>query len=174
MDQKRRWIQVDAEVEIVPPEANPPHTVVIWFGARLLVDGRRFAGSFEHDTNDILDVSAFFRSLREPGRTALFTCTCGVFGCGGCWTDVVHTEEAWIVRNAYDPKSDDPDCAELLEEFELSAAWDDVWATAAKIDRELAHVRTRYPDQPIVNGTVGPLLNEVRLETVNGLERAGG
>ncbi|MFE5318358.1 hypothetical protein ACFQ88_06590 [Paenibacillus sp. NPDC056579] len=32
----------------------------------------------------------FFKSLLNPGKYPLFTCTCGIFGCGGYYVQVIH------------------------------------------------------------------------------------
>ncbi|WP_411347613.1 hypothetical protein [Paenibacillus sp. WLX2291] len=58
-------------------------SVVDW---KLLVyiNGNKLA----HD--EILVVEEFFNTLLRPGIYPLFTCSCGIFGCGGYYVEVIH------------------------------------------------------------------------------------
>jgi len=173
MDPEPRRVRVDVEIESKADDITASTGSVVHFYPRLLVDGRRFAGSFEYELTEVLDVEALFRSLREPGRLPLFTCTCGIFGCGGCWIDAVHTEHAWMLRNAYDPTDADAERAELVEEFAFAVPWDNVRTVAATIDAALERIRARHPGQSISNGFYGNRLDDVRLEPNTAAERTG-
>jgi hypothetical protein len=48
---------------------------------------------------DVHDIDVFFEALTNSGPLPLFTCTCGVFGCGGYYIGVAHGADAWIWRN---------------------------------------------------------------------------
>src|SRR5579872_4127979 len=52
---------------------------------------------------EVLDIGVFFGALTGAGVRPLFTCTCGVFGCGGYYIGGARTAEAWIWRNRYPP-----------------------------------------------------------------------
>lgn len=58
-------------------------SVVDW---KLLVyiNGNKLA----HD--EVLVVEEFFNTLLRPGIYPLFTCSCGIFGCGGYYVEVIH------------------------------------------------------------------------------------
>src|SRR5918911_3209724 len=62
---------------------------------------------------EVLDIDVFFEALAGTGVLPLFTCTCGVFGCGGYYIGVARTAEAWIWRNRYAP-DDAPNPAHVL------------------------------------------------------------
>lgn len=49
---------------------------------------------------DKLDEEVFFKSLLTPGRYPMFTCTCGIFGCGGYYVEVIHEDKfvIWLTE----------------------------------------------------------------------------
>lgn len=101
----------------------------------------------------MLDVAVFFQSLWIPGRLPLFTCLCGNFGCAGCWTDIEHAPDAWIMRNCYDPTEDDPGKAERIDEWEVAVPWAQAWAAADALDRTLDDIRRRPHDERTIVGS---------------------
>lgn len=45
------------------------------------------------DEDEVFVEDVFFNSLLYSGKYPMFTCTCGIFGCGGYYVDVVHNNE---------------------------------------------------------------------------------
>ncbi|ANF97860.1 hypothetical protein [Paenibacillus bovis] len=45
-------------------------------------------------------IEEFFNSLLRPGKYPLFTFTCGIFGCGSYYVEVIHKEEniTWLTE----------------------------------------------------------------------------
>ncbi|WP_334076638.1 hypothetical protein [Paenibacillus sanfengchensis] len=60
----------------------------------LYVNGHKF------DEDEVFVVDVFFQSLLAPGKYPMFTCTCGIFGCGGYYVDVYHEDHSviWITE----------------------------------------------------------------------------
>lgn len=58
------------------------------------------------DEDEVFVVEEFFKSLLNPGRYPLFTCSCGVFGCGGYYVEVVHETEGIIWLTEQSPFND--------------------------------------------------------------------
>ncbi len=85
----------------------------------------------------VLDNYVFFKTaIHTSGRLPLFTCGCGYFGCGGYYVDVECTDEAWILRNRYDPNTE-----ELQQEFEYRISWEQVKQVADTIIAELRTIK---------------------------------
>jgi hypothetical protein len=93
---------------------------------------------------EVLDIDVFFGALTGTGVLPLFTCTCGVFGCGGYYIGVAHTADAWIWRNRY-PPDDAPNPAHVMEVGELRFAWPQVRAVATDL---LATLHGLQRDKP--------------------------
>ena len=93
---------------------------------------------------EVLDIDVFFEALAGTGVLPLFTCTCGVFGCGGYYIGVVCTAEAWIWRNRYAP-DDAPNPAHVIEVGELRFAWPEVRSVATDL---LATLHTLQREKP--------------------------
>lgn len=45
------------------------------------------------DEDEVFVIDQFFESLLHVGDFPMFTCTCGIFGCGGYFVNVAHTSE---------------------------------------------------------------------------------
>lgn len=58
------------------------------------------------DKDEVFVEDVFFESLCYPGHYPMFTCTCGIFGCGGYYVDVVHDNEAMIWTTQQSPYED--------------------------------------------------------------------
>ncbi|WP_338543337.1 hypothetical protein [Paenibacillus tundrae] len=58
------------------------------------------------DEDEVFVVEEFFKSLLNPGTYPLFTCSCGVFGCGGYYVEVVHETERIIWLTEQSPFND--------------------------------------------------------------------
>ncbi|GGH60258.1 hypothetical protein GCM10008014_34620 [Paenibacillus silvae] len=54
------------------------------------------------DEDEVFVVEEFFESLLSPGIYPLFTCTCGIFGCGGYYVEVVHDADRiiWLTEQS--------------------------------------------------------------------------
>lgn len=44
------------------------------------------------DEGEMFVVEQFFDSLLYPGEYPMFTCTCGIFGCGGYYVNVIRRD----------------------------------------------------------------------------------
>ncbi|WP_052714227.1 hypothetical protein [Paenibacillus dauci] len=62
----------------------------------LYINGNKLA------EDEILVIDEFFDSLLRPGKYPLFTCTCGIFGCGGYYVEVIHDTHSitWITEQS--------------------------------------------------------------------------
>ncbi|MDQ0170080.1 hypothetical protein [Paenibacillus tundrae] len=58
------------------------------------------------DEDEVFVVEEFYKSLLSPGTYPLFTCSCGVFGCGGYYVEVVHETERIIWLTEQSPFND--------------------------------------------------------------------
>lgn len=63
---------------------------VLKYRIDLYVNGHKF------DEDEVFVVDVFFQSLLAPGKYPMFTCTCGIFGCGGYYVDVYHKDHSMI------------------------------------------------------------------------------
>lgn len=90
----------------------------------------------------------FLGATQQSGRYALFTCSCGIFGCGGYWVDVECTEDAWVLRNGFAPyDADEPEEQVLIFAFEYRIPWEQVVAAIAQIRAALLILLSRMPDR---------------------------
>jgi hypothetical protein len=58
------------------------------------------------DEDEVFVIDEFFNSLLYPAKYPMFTCTCGIFGCGGYYVEVRHVEETVIWQTEQHPFSD--------------------------------------------------------------------
>jgi len=58
------------------------------------------------DEDEVFVVEEFFKSILNPGKYPLFTCTCGIFGCGGYYIEVIHEVESVIWLTEQSPFDD--------------------------------------------------------------------
>lgn len=56
--------------------------------------------------DELFVVEEFFKSLLNPGKYPLFTCTCGIFGCGGYYVEIIHEDESVIWLTEQSPIDD--------------------------------------------------------------------
>lgn len=61
-----------------------------------------YINGYELDEDEVFLEDVFFNSLRYPGKYPMFTCTCGIFGCGGYEVDVVHYNDtlSWTTEQS--------------------------------------------------------------------------
>ncbi|WP_138185229.1 hypothetical protein [Paenibacillus alvei] len=59
-----------------------------------------FINSDKLDEEEVFVEEEFFKSLLTPGRYPMFTCTCGIFGCGGYCVEVIHEDKfvIWLTE----------------------------------------------------------------------------
>lgn len=101
-----------------------------------------------------LDIDVFFDSLIHGGVKPLFTCDCGTFGCGGYYVEVIHSDEAYIIRNSYKPY-DNVNLDAVIEEFEYSFSWQDILSIAKQICFDLRTAKRNDTESIICSGAYG-------------------
>ncbi|PNQ84095.1 hypothetical protein MF625_004348 [Paenibacillus polymyxa] len=54
------------------------------------------------DEDEVLVEDEFLKSLICPGKYPMFTCTCGIFGCGGYYVEVSHEDDRlfWLTEQS--------------------------------------------------------------------------
>ena len=67
-------------VTIAPEEETDYGEPALGLYASAVVNGQELP--------EVLDIDVFFEALTGSGPLPLFTCTCGVFGCGGYYVGV--------------------------------------------------------------------------------------
>lgn len=100
----------------------------------------------------ILDVEEFFNSLEQPGFNPLFTCSCGNFGCGGYYIEVIHKNTGLILKNSYNPL-EAPGQSSMIERFEFMFSWQDVIFMGKQIQGILLEISQKWPGYSIYSGT---------------------
>ncbi|KWX75903.1 hypothetical protein AMQ84_16240 [Paenibacillus riograndensis] len=73
--------------------------VVTW-KVNLYINGNKL------DEDEVFVEDEFFTSLLCPGKYPMFTCTCGIFGCGGYYVEVIHGIESLFWLTEQNPFSD--------------------------------------------------------------------
>ncbi|MEK3786894.1 hypothetical protein [Paenibacillus sp. FSL K6-1230] len=81
------------------------------------------------DEDEVFVVEEFFKSLLNPGIYPLFTCTCGIFGCGGYYVEVIHEADRIIWLTEQSPFND--------QTIESSNKFIFLWAQIFEFSREL-------------------------------------
>lgn len=80
-------------------------TAVVDSSIEVNVNNRKF------DEDEVFVANVFFESLLNPGKYPMFTCTCGIFGCGGYYVDVAHRDQyiIWsIEQNPFEGEMSSP------------------------------------------------------------------
>ena len=98
----------------------------------------------------ILDTETFFAIKQSNGLIPLFTCGCGVFGCGGYYVDVSCTDSALILHNSYHRFD-----RSLQSEFECHLDWQQVRGIAQEILTYLEKMQERDPQALVTTGHWG-------------------
>lgn len=124
------------------PASNGSISVMI----KVRINGKEMA--------EILDVDNFFESIGKRGMYPIFTCTCGVFECGGYYVFVDHSETSWVLKNSYSP-ADDPAKSKIINTFEYHIPWEDVMKAGCKIIKFLLETHNKRPDYRIYSGSFG-------------------
>jgi hypothetical protein len=65
-----------------------------------------YINGYKLDEDEVFVEDVYFNSLLYPGKYPMFTCTCGIFGCGGYYVDVVHNNETMIWTTEQSPFTD--------------------------------------------------------------------
>ncbi|MOA09204.1 hypothetical protein D3C78_1290180 [compost metagenome] len=123
------------------------------------------------DEDEVFVVEEFFKSILNPGIYPLFTCTCGIFGCGGYYVEVIHEFESVIWLTEQSPFDDRTVKSsnkfifsweqilnfseELLQKFEKLKNIMSVNDIGLNVDIERYHgVITRIKERKITNNNV--------------------
>jgi hypothetical protein len=120
-------------------------------------DGRRIDFRFRAVINgkqlpEVFSFCVLPDAIRKSGRYQLFTCTCGIFGCGGYWVDVECTKEAWIWKNGFYPADEDePEEQWLMYEFDYRIPWSQVRVAMGQIREAILESRKLQPNYWIVS-----------------------
>jgi hypothetical protein len=102
------------------------------------------------DVPACLDIEAFFTLKEASGLVPLFTCGCGVFGCGGYYVGVSCTDEALILRNSYHRGN-----RSLQAAFEYHLDWQQVSGIAQEIYSYLQKMHERNSQAYVTLGYGG-------------------
>lgn len=107
---------------------------------------------------DILNIDGLFAAIKSEGYKPLFTCSCGVFSCGGYYVFVTHLADGATLKNAYKPVNE-PREQNLIEQFEYELSWKDFYFIASEVYERLCDLKSQYPKREICAGTFGPDLS---------------
>lgn len=91
------------------------------------------------DNEEMFVVEQFFNSLLHPGEYPMFTCTCGIFGCGGYYVNVSHTSEGilWSTeRTPFKEFSELPHLNRTIFHF----TWEGIVSVAQQFLSQLEHL----------------------------------
>ncbi|MHB8597250.1 MAG: hypothetical protein ACYDER_10605 [Ktedonobacteraceae bacterium] len=109
------------------------------------------------DLPGIFNVEAFFAIKESKGLVPLFTCGCGIFGCGGYFVNISCTDTALILQNSYHRFN-----RSLQAEFEYHLDWQQVSNIAQEIFSYLQKLYERNPQAYVTTGYGGEnLLNHL-------------
>lgn len=76
-----------------------------------------FINGHKLDEDEVFLRDVYFNSLLDPGRYPMFTCTCGIFGCGGYNVDVVHNKDTLNWKTEQSPFMDKTMYKSIVEEL---------------------------------------------------------
>jgi hypothetical protein len=65
-----------------------------------------YINEYKLDEDEVFVENIFFNSLLSPGKYPMFTCTCGIFGCGGYFVEAAHNNETMIWTTEQSPFMD--------------------------------------------------------------------
>ncbi|WP_105620110.1 hypothetical protein [Vallitalea okinawensis] len=128
------------------PASNTTNVILI----QVTVDNRIF--------EDILDIHEFFKSLLIEGVYEYFTCSCGVFGCGGFYTKIEHTDDSYVLKNLYTPEEEFSE-EDILESFVSQINWENIISVAEVIIDSLTEYFKNNIGVDLSVGVVGKLIN---------------
>lgn len=98
--------------------------------------------------NEVLVVEEFFNTILRSGVYPLFTCSCGVFGCGGYYVEVIHDEQSitWLTEQI---PFEDP---ELIPCSTFIFQRDQVMKVAEELQQNLDKLQHIIMEQKKLNG----------------------
>lgn len=104
-ENKQDIISIDMEIETRKEYKNITRhkgrmVPVIDWRIFLFINGNKL------DEDEVFVEEEFFKSLLNPGKYPMFTCTCGIFGCGGYYVEVIHGGERVIWLTEQSPFED--------------------------------------------------------------------
>lgn len=103
-----------------------------------------------NDLPGILNIEEFFIIKREGGLVALFTCSCGDFGCGGYYVSISCTDTALTLHNSYHRFN-----RSLQSEFKYHLDKQEVRGVAEEILNYLQKIHERNPRAYVTTGYTG-------------------
>jgi hypothetical protein len=74
------------------------------------------------DEEEVFVEDIFFETLINQGKFPLFTCTCGIFGCGGYYVDVIYNQDGVIWLTEQSPFNDKT----LSHRNEFRFSWENI------------------------------------------------
>ncbi|MEK5489141.1 hypothetical protein MKZ24_00140 [Paenibacillus sp. FSL R7-0297] len=84
VDISKKYTNISKQKRVLAP--------VVTSTISLYVNGLRL----NEDEGEVFVVTEFFESLTRQGRIPMYTCSCGIFGCGGFYIDVLYKKETVI------------------------------------------------------------------------------
>jgi hypothetical protein len=84
VDVSRKYKNVSKHKRVLAP--------VIEYGIYPYINGIKL----NEDEDEVFVVTEFFDSLTHQGKFPMFTCSCGIFGCGGFYVDVKYKKKTVI------------------------------------------------------------------------------
>ncbi|OMF02625.1 hypothetical protein [Paenibacillus sp. FSL H7-0331] len=90
------------------------------------------------DEDEVFVEDEFFKSLLNPGKYPMFTCTCGIFGCGGYYVEVIHEGERVIWLTEQSPFEDR--AVKSLNKFIFS--WDQIISFSEELVQKFENLKS--------------------------------
>lgn len=138
-DEKFKFDKLSIEMKIEPRKVYKNITRV---KGRMvpIVDWKLFLyiNENELDEDEVFIVEEFFKSLLSPGTYPLFTCTCGIFGCGGYYVEVIHEAGRIIWLTKQSPFKDQT--IESSNKFIFS--WAQIFEFSRGLIQEFEHLKS--------------------------------
>lgn len=116
---------------------------VVEWSLRLYINGMKLS------EDEVFVQAQFFSSLLEPGKYPMFTCTCGIFGCGGYYVDVLHEETGitWMTEDSpFDDKTIPHSHRFSFTREDMVRFAEDLLHGYEQLDRLMASVNLKFMD----------------------------
>ncbi|WP_238650853.1 hypothetical protein [Paenibacillus piscarius] len=81
VDVSKKYINVSKHKRVLTPVIN--ETVILYVNEVRL----------NEDADEVFVVTEFFESLMQQGQLPMYTCSCGIFGCGGFYVHVSYKDQ---------------------------------------------------------------------------------
>jgi len=116
---------------------------IVEWSLRLYINGMKLS------EDEVFVQAEFFRSLLKPGKYPMFTCTCGIFGCGGYYVDVLHEETGvtWITEDSpFEDKTIPHSHRFSFSRDDINRFAEDLLHGYEQLDRLMASVNLKFMD----------------------------